>query len=104
MNSFYGPWTQQVDLGLARRIKITEHQVLTFHAQALNLFHHANYYVQNGTGVNPHQYSPSGTTCGDGQTLDQTCYLSPTTGFGALNTINALNGARVLQFALRYSF
>jgi hypothetical protein len=104
LNSFYGPWTQQIDLGLARRINITERQVLTFQVQAFNLFNHANYYVQNGTGVNAYQDSPSGTTCGDGQTLKQTCYLTPSTGFGVLNTINALNGARVLQFALKYSF
>ncbi len=53
--------------------------------QAFNLlFNHANYYVQNGTGVNPYQYSPSGTTCGDGQTLNQTCYLTPFDGLGVL--------------------
>jgi hypothetical protein len=33
------------------------------------LFNHANYYVQNVDGVNPLQYNPIGTNCGDGSTL-----------------------------------
>jgi len=63
--------------------------------------------VQNGTGVNAIQYVPFGSTCGDGHTTDQTCYLRPNSGsggFGTLNVINALNGPRVMQFALTYNF
>ncbi len=105
LDSFYGPWTKQVDLGLARRFRLTESQAVTFEAQAFNLFNHPNYYVQNGNGVNPTQYEPFGSTCGDGQSQDQTCYLAPNTGqFGTLNIINSLNGPRVLQFALKYTF
>jgi hypothetical protein len=107
LNSFYGPWTEQVDIGIARQFRLTERQVLTFRAQAFNVLNHANYYVQNGTGVNPVQYSPFGSMCGDGQTLHQTCYLTPSNGpggFGALQVINALNGPRVFQFAVKWSF
>jgi len=112
LNSFYGPWTEQVDLGLARRFKLTERQSITLQAQVFNITNHANYYVQNGTGVVATQYSatPFGdnsdgsTTCGDGSHLNQHCYLIPSAGFGALQVINALNGPRVLQFAFRYSF
>jgi hypothetical protein len=107
LDSFYGPWTQQVDLGLSRRFNVTERQVVTIQAQVFNLLNHANYYVQNGTGVNPIQYTPFGSTCGDGHSSNQTCYLVPNTGsggFGTLNVINALNGARVMQFAIKYSF
>jgi hypothetical protein len=107
LDSFYGPWTQQIDLGLARRFNITERQAITLEAQAFNLLNHANYYVQNGTGVNPIQYAPFGETCGDGHSPNQTCYLAPNAGpggFGTLTTINALNGPRVLQFALKYTF
>jgi hypothetical protein len=60
--------------------------------------------VQNGNGVNPLQYQPVGTNCGDGQTVRQTCYLLPESGFGTLQVINALNGPRVLQFAFKYNF
>jgi hypothetical protein len=107
LNSFYGPWTEQVDLGIARQFRLGERQALTFRAQAFNVLNHANYYVQNGTGVNPVQYSPFGSTCGDGQSLNQTCYLTPSTGpggFGTLQVINALNGPRVFQFAVKWSF
>ena len=43
-------------------------------AQAFNLFSHADYYMQNGDGINQLQYKPIGANCGDGATLNQTCY------------------------------
>ena len=107
INSFYGPWIEQVDLGLARSFHLTEHNVISLQAQAFNLLNHANYYVQNGGGVNQTQYAPNGPNCGDGQTQNQTCYLISETGqggFGTLQAINALNGPRVLQFSFRYTF
>ncbi|HEY3616639.1 MAG TPA: carboxypeptidase regulatory-like domain-containing protein [Candidatus Sulfotelmatobacter sp.] len=107
LDSFYGPWTQQVDIGLSRQFNITERQLITVQAQVFNVLNHPNYYVQNGTGVNAIQYSPFGSTCGDGHSQNQTCYLVPNTGrggFGTLNVINALNGPRVMQFAVKYSF
>ena len=107
LNSFYGPWTQQIDIGLARHFNLTESHIITIQAQIFNLLNHANYYVQNGTGVNAMQYSAFGPTCGDGLTTNQTCYLVPNTGpggFGTLSVINGLNGPRVMQFSLKYSF
>ena len=104
LNSFYGPWTQQIDLGVARRFKVTERHSITFEAQAFNLLNHANYYVQNGTGVSQLQYAPFGSTCGDGQSTNQQCYLVPEKGFGSLFVINALNDPRVLQFAMKWNF
>jgi hypothetical protein len=104
LNSFYGPWIQQIDLALARRFAIAERHALTLQVQAFNLLNHANFYVQNGNGVQFLQYQPVGQTCGDGQTLNQTCFLVPNPSFGQLNVISALNGPRVLQFALKYNF
>jgi hypothetical protein len=104
LNSFYGPWTQQIDLGLARRFNLTERHSVTLEAQAFNLLNHANYYVQNGNGVSQIQYEPFGSTCGDGQSQNQQCYLVPQQGFGRLLVINALNGPRVLQFAMKWNF
>ena len=109
LNSFYGPWTQQIDLGLSRGFRLSESQTLSFQVQAFNLLNHANYYVQNGNGVNAVQYLPFGDTCGnpDNPQTNQTCYLLPNggpNGFGALQRINSLNGPRVLQFALKWSF
>ena len=107
LNSFYGPWLARVDAGLARSFSIKEGEELQFQVQAFNLFNHANYYVQNGNGVNQLQYNPIGTNCGDGATLNQTCYLVPNSGpgnFGALQEISPSGLPRVLQFAARFTF
>jgi hypothetical protein len=104
LDSFYGPWTQQIDLGLARRFNLTERHAITLQAQVFNVANHANYYVQNGTGVSATQYNPFGESCGDGATLNQQCYLVPTPGFGKLQVINYLNGPRIMQFSLKWTF
>jgi hypothetical protein len=107
LNSFNGPWIEKIDAALARSFSIKEGQQLQFEVQAFNLFNHANYYIQNGDGVNPLQYNPIGTNCGDGATLKQTCYLVPNSGpgnFGALQEISPLSPPRVLQFSARFTF
>jgi hypothetical protein len=107
LNSFYGPWLERIDLGLGRSFEIREGKELEFQAQAFNLFNHANYYVQNGDGINQIQYNPIGTTCGDGMTANQTCYLVPNSGpgnFGALQEISPNGLPRVLQFSARFTF
>jgi Carboxypeptidase regulatory-like domain/TonB dependent receptor len=104
LDSFYGPWTQQIDLGLTRRFNITERHAVTLQAQVFNVMNHANYYVQNGTGVSSTQYSPFGTNCGDGVSQDQQCYLVPSAGFGKLQVINYQNGPRIMQFSLKWTF
>jgi hypothetical protein len=107
LNSFYGPWLERIDLGLARSIEVREGKELEFQVQAFNLFNHANYYVQNGNGINQLQYNPVGTTCGDGMTQNQTCYLVPNSGpgnFGTLQEISPNGLPRVLQFSARFTF
>jgi carboxypeptidase family protein len=107
LNSFYGPWLERIDVGLARSFEVKEGKELEFQAQAFNLFNHANYYVQNGNGINQLQYNPIGTNCGDGATLNQTCYLVPNSGpgnFGALQEISPDGLPRVLQFSARFTF
>jgi hypothetical protein len=107
LNSFYGPWLQRIDAGLARSFEVREGKELEFQVQAFNLFNHANYYVQNGNGINQLQYNPIGTNCGDGATPNQTCYLMPNSGpgnFGALQEISPSGLPRVLQFAARFTF
>ena len=107
LNSFYGPWLERIDVGLARSIAIGEGEELQFQAQAFNLFNHANYYVQNGNGINQLQYNPVGTTCGDGIHADQTCYLVANSGpgnFGTFQEISPNGLPRVLQFSARFTF
>jgi len=56
--------SQRIDVGLARSFEVREGKELEFQVQAFNLFNHANYYVQNGNGINQLQYNPIGTNCG----------------------------------------
>ncbi len=107
LNSFYGPWLERIDMGLARSFRIGEGKELQFELQVFNLFNHANFYVQNGDGINQLQYNPIGTNCGDGATLNQTCYLVPNSGpgnFGALQEISPNGLPRALQFSVRFAF
>ncbi len=107
LNSFYGPWLERIDVGLARSFVIREGKELQLQAQAFNLFNHANYYVQNGNGINQLQYNPIGSNCGDGASLKQTCYLVPNSGpgnFGTLQEISPNGLPRVLQFSVRFMF
>jgi len=97
---------------VTRRFNLAERYAIALQVQVFHAMNHANYYVQNGTGVNSVQYvaapfgnNPDGsTTCGDGVTLNQTCYLVPDPTFGKLQVINALNGPRVMKFALKGTF
>ena len=107
INSFYGPWLERIDMGLARSFEIHEGMQLQFQAQAFNLFNHANYYVQNGDGINQIQYNPIGPNCGDGVSANQTCFLVPNSGrgnFGALQEISPNGLPRSLQFSVRFTF
>ncbi len=107
VNSFYGPWLERIDVGVARRFRLTESTELELLAQAFNLFNHANWYVQNGDGINQLQYNPIGTNCGNGISLNQTCYLVPNSGpgnFGTFQEVSPDGLPRVLQFSARFTF
>ena len=107
LNTFYGPWLERIDLSLARSFSIREGKMLQLQAQAFNLFNHPNYFVQNGSGINQLQYNPIGTSCGDGMSVNQTCYLVPNSGpgnFGALQEISPNGLPRVLQFSAQFRY
>jgi len=102
-----GPLLERIDVGLARSFAIREGKELRLEAQVFNLFNHPNYYVQNGNGINQLKYNPIGTNCGDGATLNQTCYLLPNSGtgnFGTLEEISPNGLPRILQFSVRFTF
>jgi hypothetical protein len=107
LNSFYGPWLERIDVALTRSFSFKEGKQLRFQVEAFNLFNHANFYVQNGDGINQIQYNPIGTNCGDGKSLTQTCYLVPNSGpgnFGTYQEISPNGLPRALQFSLRFAF
>jgi hypothetical protein len=110
-NYFYGPWIDEGDIGLERRFFVHNQQYVSLTAQVFNVTNHQNYFVQAGSGVQALQYNPVGTNCGDGKSINQTCYLIPngtTQGakspFGELESIDQQNPPRVWQFAFRYGF
>jgi Carboxypeptidase regulatory-like domain/TonB dependent receptor-like, beta-barrel len=103
-NALYGPWINEIDLGISRGFNLTERQKFTVIVQVFNLFNHPNFYVQNGSGIFASQFDTNGATCGDGASLNQTCILTPDPEFKTLQSIDQLNGPRTFQFALRYSF
>jgi hypothetical protein len=104
LHSFYGPWIFEVNLGALRDVRVRGKHTLTFKAQAFNIFNRENFYVQNGAGVDAIQYNPIGTTCGDGITLEQLCYLVPNPNFGTPQSVSHINGPRIFQFAVQYRF
>jgi hypothetical protein len=107
INSFTGPGTTQIDLGLERAFQIKEGQTITLRAQAFNLFNTANYFVYAGSGINQVQYTASGATCGDGKSVNQTCTLTPNNGPGGFQTLTAVDQAhppRIMQFSFAYKF
>jgi hypothetical protein len=104
-NAFYGPWINEIDMGISRGFHLTERQTFTLTAQVFNLFNHPNFYVQNGSGIFANQFDTNGATCGDGATTTgQACFLTPDPAFKQLQAIDQLNGPRTFQFAFRYSF
>ena len=111
LDSYYGPWIDEGDLGIERRFTFHRTQYISFTAQVFNITNHQNYFVQAQSGVQTLQYNPVGPTCGDGASVNQTCYLVPNTAaqastspFGQLESIDQLNPPRVWQFAARYTF
>jgi len=104
MNTFEGPWIFEVNVGIAHSIRLHDNHALILRAQAFNLFNRANFYVQNGNGIDAIQYNPIGTTCGDGMTVNQLCYLVPNPDFGTHQSISQLHGPRIFQFAVQYHF
>ena len=99
LNALVYPWITQIDVGLQRRFRLIGEHSFVFKVQAFNVLNRANFI-----NVNQYQYNPVGTTCGDGQSLNQTCYLLPAAGFNTPQSISQPNGPRVFQFAATYSF
>jgi hypothetical protein len=81
VSSVYGPGEQNIDGSLAKTFSITERQNVEFRAEFINLFNHPILDAPNNGGIN--------TT-------------NPTAG--TIGQINKSEGARNIQFALKYNF
>jgi hypothetical protein len=81
VSSVYGPGEQNIDLSLAKTFAITEHQNIEFRSEFINAFNHVILDAPSNGGIdiaNP-----------DGGTIGQ---------------IKTSEGARNIQFALKYNF
>lgn len=81
VSSVYGPGEQNIDASLAKIFSITEHQNVEFRAEFINVFNHTILDAPSNGGIN--------ITNPDGGTIGQ---------------INTSEGARNIQFALKYNF
>ena len=76
-NAFRGPRFLDVDLSLVKKFPLTERHVISFRAEAYNLFNNTNFGLPNSSMATP----------------------------GTFGKISATTGtARILQMALRYDF
>jgi hypothetical protein len=107
LNSFYGPWLERIDVGLGRASKSSEGKELEFQARPSTCSIIPTTTSRTETGSTSFNTTPSAATCGDGMTLNQTCYLVPNSGpgnFGALQEISPNGLPRILQFSVRFAF
>jgi hypothetical protein len=81
VSSVYGPGEQNIDLSLAKVFPVTEHQNIEFRAEFINAFNHTILDAPSNGGIDI--TNPNGGTIGQ---------------------INTSEGARNIQFALKYNF
>lgn len=81
VSSVYGPGEQNIDASVAKMFPVTEHQNLEFRAEFFNALNHPILDAPNNGGIN--------TTNPNAGTIGQ---------------VNSSEGARNIQFALKYNF
>lgn len=81
VSSVYGPGEQNIDASLAKTFQVTEHQNIEFRSEFFNLLNHPILDAPNNGGIN--------TTNPNAGTIGQ---------------VNTSEGARNIQFALKYNF
>jgi hypothetical protein len=81
VSSVYGPGEQNIDASVAKMFSVTEHQNLEFRAEFINAFNHPILDAPNNGGIN---------------------IANPNAG--TIGQIKTSEGARNIQFALKYNF
>jgi hypothetical protein len=98
-NSFRGPGTTNIDMNIARIVKINERLSVKFLAEAFDLLNHPNFQqspvdqVQYTTGPDPNQPG-----------VPNAYAATPNSHFGTPLAVASLYGARQLQLSVRFSF
>ncbi|MFY9558941.1 MAG: TonB-dependent receptor [Terriglobales bacterium] len=97
-NSFRGPGVNNIDVNLARVVRLNERMSLKFVAEAFNLLNHPNFQQ---SPVNQVQY----TTSQPDPDNQPTFYVaSPAPDFGKPLAVASRYGARAIQLSARFSF
>jgi len=97
-NSFRGPGVNNIDLSLARGVKLNERMSLKFVAEAFDLLNHPNFQQ---SPVDQVQY----TTSQPDSDNQPTFYVAePSSSFGKPLAIASRYGARAVQLSARFSF
>jgi Carboxypeptidase regulatory-like domain/TonB dependent receptor/TonB-dependent Receptor Plug Domain len=95
-NSFRGPGVNNIDLNLARVVRINERMSVKFVAEAFDLLNHPNFQQ---SPVNQVQYKTKQSP------TDPTVYAaSPNPDFGKPLAVASRYGARAMQLSARFSF
>ena len=81
VSTVYGPGEQNIDASLAKTFSITEHQNVEFRGEFINAFNHPILDAPNNGGIN---------------------VANP--DVGTIGQVNKSEGARNIQFALKYNF
>lgn len=95
-NSFRGPGVNNIDLNLARVVKINERMNIKFVAEAFDLLNHPNFQQ---SPVNQVQY-----TTNQPDTSVPFYIASPNPDFGKPLAVASRYGARAIQLSARFSF
>ena len=88
VSSVYGPGEQNIDASVAKTFSVTEHQNLEFRAEFINALNHTILDAPNNGGL--------------AVTNPATGAINPNTS--TIGQINTSEGARNIQFALKYNF
>lgn len=88
VSSVYGPGEQKLDGSVAKAFKITENQNVEFRAEFVNMFNHTILDAPNNGGLTV--------------TNPATGAINPATS--TIGQVNKSEGARNIQFALKYNF
>ena len=81
ISSVYGPGEQNIDGNISKIFPVTEHQNVEFRAEFINAFNHTILDAPNNGGIN-----------------------TTNPNLGTIGQINSSEGARNIQFALKYNF
>jgi hypothetical protein len=105
-----GPPTRNVDLGLDKNFKVTEHITMQFRMEFFNLFNHPQYTAQdvisnNSIGFNNPVFADAGGTAVPLTSATQILSATPAPGanYGQAQSVRA-NGFRQIQYALKIIF